>query len=242
MTVCVAAIAAESRAIVMIADKMITRGDMVSDTSICKMSRIGQTPWCAMIAGVIATADEVLMRTAIELQKSPKDVEEEYSMMKVVGRVYKEVYQEHLAAEVLIPKLLTRETALDRPNTLLPLPQKLTEEIDEDRKRFENRWGCQLLMCGFDVRGNPKIFEVFQPEHAASETRQGYAAIGIGADAATGRLMWHESDCDDALERVIWETFDAKVQAEIMRGVGFGWDGFVMLKSNPLKAQSIPDE
>src|SRR6185312_2013467 len=82
MTVCVAAIAAESRAIVMIADKMITRGDMVSDTSICKMSRIGQTPWCAMIAGVIATADEVLMRTAIELQKSPKDVEEEYSMMK----------------------------------------------------------------------------------------------------------------------------------------------------------------
>jgi hypothetical protein len=68
MTVCVAAIAAESRAIVMIADKAITLGDMVSDTSICKVSRIGDFPWYAMIAGYIGTADEILegVRLALE--------------------------------------------------------------------------------------------------------------------------------------------------------------------------------
>jgi 20S proteasome alpha/beta subunit len=228
---------------VLIADKMITLGDIVSDTSICKISRIGTTAWVAMVAGTVETADEILMRIERELQNGcAEDANEEYSMMKLTSRVYTEVYQERLEAATLTPKLLTRKTAYEREATLLPLSPKLVDEINEDRKRFEATWGCELLICGFDAKRRPKIFQIFQPGHAASETRQGYAAIGIGADAATGRLMWHESDCDDSLDRVLWETFDAKVQAEIMRGVGYSWDGYILLQSNLTKAESVPDE
>jgi len=240
MTVCVAAMAAERQAIVLIADKMITLGDIVSDTSICKMSRLANTSWIVMVAGTISIADEIIMRVAYELEKNPRDADQEYSMMKVVSRVYTEVYQEHLEATVLTPKLLTKKLAFERESTLHPLHQKLADEIDEDRKQF--RWSCELLVCGFDSKRDPTIFQVFQPGHASSESRQGYAAIGIGADAATGRLMWHESDCEHPLDRVLWETFDAKVQAEIMRGVGYNWDGFIMLQSDPMKAVPVPDD
>lgn len=64
----------------------------------------------------------------------------------------------------------------------------------------------------------------------------------MGAGAAEGRLMWLESDRDDNLERVIWESFTAKVQAEIMQGVGYSWDGHILLKNNPKKAVAVPKE
>lgn len=53
--------------------------------------------------------------------------------------------------------------------------------------------------------------------------------------------MFHESDCDHPLARVLWESFDAKVQAEIMRGVGYSWDACILLQSDPLKAHEVPD-
>jgi 20S proteasome alpha/beta subunit len=240
MTVCVASIAAESAAIVMIADKMVTLGNMVSDTSICKISQIGNLPWYVALAGEIGTADEIILRVCLELEKQPDEAKSHYTMMKLVSGTYRDVYQEHLVAEVLTPKLLTADTAFNRPRHLLPLHDNLLEEIASDRQRFEQRWSCALLIAGYDATNNPHLFSVAQQDLAVGQTREGFGAIGIGADAASGRLMYHETNRDHPLERVLWETFDAKVQAEIMNGVGCSWDAFIILRSNPTQSVRIP--
>src|SRR5579871_3677019 len=70
LTVCVAAFAAKERAIVLISDKAITRGEMVSDTSILKMSQIGNTPWHALMSGTVSLCEEILTRSESALKET----------------------------------------------------------------------------------------------------------------------------------------------------------------------------
>jgi hypothetical protein len=126
---------------------------------------------------------------------------------------------------------------------MLPLPKYIYEDLDKERSDFERSyWSANLLVCGFDAVGKPHIFGVDWPGKAYGEDKSGYAAIGIGADSAEGRLMWLESDRDDNLDRVLWGSFDAKVQAEIMQGVGYSWDAHILLKTSPKEAKRVPDE
>jgi 20S proteasome alpha/beta subunit len=240
MTVCVAAFAADSEAIVLISDKAVTMGSMVSDTSICKMSRIGDTNWHALISGDISIADAMLMKAESQLQQPPSN--DLIEMMKVMGAAYAETYAEVLESTVLGSKLLTKKDVFTRSRMLLPLPEKLNDEIMEDRRLFERDWSCDILVCGFDAKEHPHIFRVSKPGHAWGEDRLGYSAIGIGADSAIGQLMTNESDRKHKLERVLWDAFDAKVQAEIMQGIGYSWDAHILLKSNPSKTIRVPEK
>jgi len=244
LTVCVAAIAAESDALVLISDKAVTRGFMVSDTSICKMSRIGDSPWHALISGDISICDEVLQRAEDALAKKKDDADSYVSMMRLVSKAYADAYEAHLIAQTLTPKLLTKDDLVNRPRRLLPLPDNLLDEIAEDRKTFErDYWSCDVLVCGFEPSsGSPRLFRVLKPGTAFSENRLGYTAVGIGEDAAIGHLMWFESDRDDALDMVLWDAFDAKVHAELMQSVGYNWDAHIILKSRPDEAIRVPDE
>ncbi len=245
MTVCVAAFAAKERAIVLISDTAITKGDMVSDTSILKMSRIGDTAWHALISGTVSLCEEILTRSESALKEvgHQSDSDSHVSMMSLMSRAYAQVYEEHLVARILTPRLLTKADLYTRPNTMLRLPKYIYEDVDRERMNFERSyWSANLLVSGFDALGKPHIFGVQWPGKAYGEDKSGYAAIGVGADSAEGRLMWVESDRDDNLDRVLWESFEAKVQAEIMQGVGYGWDAHILLKSAPKDAKRVPQE
>jgi len=245
LTVCVAAFAAKERAIVLISDTAITKGNMVSDTSILKMSQIGDTPWHALMSGTISLCEEILTRSESILKEKghESDPDSHVSMMSLVSRVYAQIYEEHLVARVLTPRLLTKTDLYTRPNILLRLPKYIYEHVDKERADFERSyWSANLLVCGFDVHGKPHIFGVDWPGKAYGEDKSGYAAIGVGADSAEGRLMWLESDREDNLDRVLWESFDAKVQAEIMQGVGYSWDAHILLKSSPKDAKRVPHD
>lgn len=243
VTVCVVATAAESSALVLISDKAVTRGLMVSDTAICKMSRIGDTPWHALISGDIAICDEVLLRSEEALAQKPSAADSFASMMRLVAKAYADTYESHLETETLKPKLLSRTDFANRPRRLLPLPDGLLDEIAEDRKKFEREWTCDLIVCGFEsTAGAPRLFRVTRPGTAFGEDRLGFTAVGIGDDAAIGRLMFLESSRDHDLDRVLWDAFEAKVQAEIIQGVGYKWDGHIILKARPKEAILVPDK
>lgn len=242
MTVCVAAFAAKSEAIVLISDKAVTLGPMVSDTPICKMSQVGDTRWFALISGQISIADAVLLRCEEGLASEPSSADSLISMMKVASGAYADIYEDELIGQVLRPKLLTKTDAFQRARRLLPLSDELNREISRDREWFEGNWSCELLICGFDARDRPHMFRIVAPGRARGEDRLGFAAVGIGADAAVGRLMFIDSDRDDSLAKVLWDTFDAKVQAEIMQGVGYDWDAHVLLKSKPNEIVPVPRE
>jgi 20S proteasome alpha/beta subunit len=121
LTVCVAAMAAESEALVLISDKAVTRGIMVSDTTICKMSQIADSPWHALISGDISVCDEILQRSEEALAKAKSDANSYVSMMRLVGRAYADTYEAHLIAQTLTPKLLKKDDLVNRPRRLLPL-------------------------------------------------------------------------------------------------------------------------
>ncbi|HXQ21424.1 MAG TPA: hypothetical protein VN812_07105, partial [Candidatus Acidoferrales bacterium] len=104
MTVCVAALAAKSQAIVMISDKALTYGPMVSDTSICKMAQIGQSPWHVLMSGNVAIAEEIAMQSALLLKNAPDNGNAGSTMMPLVGMAYRGVYKKHLIENVVTPK------------------------------------------------------------------------------------------------------------------------------------------
>jgi len=237
VTVCVAAFAAKSNAIVLISDRAVTRGSMATDTSICKMSQLANSSWFGLISGAISTADEILTLAESKLGEYDGSL---MSIMKVTSMAYQEIYDLQLAKTVFSPKLLTKEDVFLRSRKYLPLSDQLNEEINEDRKQFQKDWDSELLICGFDAKQNCHIFRIWNG-HAMSEDRIGYTAVGIGADAAIGRLMWFESRRDDDLDQVLWDAFDAKVQAEVMQGVGYKWDAHIVLKSKPHQAIRVPD-
>lgn len=228
MTVCVATFAAKSQAIVMISDKALSFGDMVSDANICKMSQIGDSSWHALISGEISLGDEIIMESAAELTKKLSDADSMATMMRLVSKAYSDVYQRHLTARTLTSKLLTREDVFNRARKLIPVPDALLKEIAEDRKKFEKEWGCSLIVCGFDAANRANIFSVVQPGEALSENKTGFAATGVGANAAIGRLLFLETSRDNPLDQVIFEAFDAKVQAEIIQFVSYTWDAYVI--------------
>ena len=78
MTVCIAALAAQSRAIMCIADRALTfAGDKASaqtDSGVTKIIDIPGTNWCAMFSGEdLLFPERVLERMARELAKLKRD-------------------------------------------------------------------------------------------------------------------------------------------------------------------------
>jgi hypothetical protein len=73
---------------------------MVSDTSILKMSQIGNTSWHALMSGTISLCEEILVRSesALKEQGHESNADSHISMMSSVARAYAQVYEEHLVA------------------------------------------------------------------------------------------------------------------------------------------------
>ena len=94
--------------------------------------------------------------------------------------------------------------------------------------------GVSLLVCGFDKSG-ANIIEIGDDEVAQNVTNDGLDVIGIGADTAEGRLLYSEHKRNDPLEMVLYDTFDAKAQAEQIQGVGYQWDAQIIIGAKIFK-------
>jgi hypothetical protein len=113
MTVCIAAIAAKSKAIVMIADKAITYGlerPMQADVGIKKILPVGRTGWHALVGGDPSFAQEVI-DTALEKITSADGKNLHFpgtarTMMHCIKDAYKDVRKQLVTDGVLAPSLL----------------------------------------------------------------------------------------------------------------------------------------
>jgi hypothetical protein len=114
MTVCVAAIAARSRAIVMVADKAITYGTerpMQAESGIRKILPIVKTGWHALIGGDPSFAQEVIDSAADVINKESDlgklgQVGTLHGMMRCVKDSYKKTRRQWIADRFLAPRLL----------------------------------------------------------------------------------------------------------------------------------------
>ncbi len=243
MTVCIGTVAAREKAIVMLADKASTIGTrthaMQADTRVRKIVPIGRCGWYGLIAGDPTFAMDVIGEAKSKIETTPSICESSQAMMNCMKVAYQKCRETSLVDTVLTPNLLDKQLVVARPNTLLPLERTHYLQVVKDISEYSA--GCSLLICGFDNARKPKphIFSVSEPGVYANHDLLGYWAIGIGNQTAMSRLLSMDTSKNDELAKSLYGAFDAKVNAEIMQGVGFDWDAEI-LPSGRRKSVPVP--
>lgn len=240
MTVCVATFAEKSRAILMISDKAVTFGDniyrpaMQSDTGVNKRLRIGKN-WRALVAGDPGFASAVVRDVERHIEADTSIANSYRLMIECVSENYARLWGEAIHRRVLTPHLLTKDLLTARPNTMLPLPQDYFDSVIKRVREFGV--GCSVLVCGFDKSRDPHVFSVDSAGDYSDHDLTGFHAIGIGSEAAIARLLNWSADRRDRLDEALYQAFDAKAHAEIIQGVGYAWDGYIL---TPRKGTRVP--
>jgi hypothetical protein len=241
MTICIAAMAAESKAIVCIADRAVTYASTTggpasqADDAAKKIIQLGQTGWVALVSGDLPFAQKVTDRISASLAEI--DAPTRTEMQAFVREAYKDCLQEEVIDRVLTPNLLTLADFINRPTSLLPLDTKYTLEIAQRISDVDV--DCALIVCGFDSRG-AHIFKVRNGGGIEPCDLEGYAVIGGGEEASRSRIIWSEMDRSEDLGSVMFDVFDGKVAAEILQGVGYVWDWKILVADK--LPQDVPDK
>jgi hypothetical protein len=194
-----------------------------------KIMDVGNTKWCALFSGDASFAQQVV--AGLARKAAAEKVNCDFAWMETNAElVYQECYESLIENRALRPFLLTRDTFISRSRELLPLDSQIVSSVNAKLGEFE--LSCQLMFCGFDSAG-PHIFTVVEPGAAQWNDLEGYNAIGIGKEAATSRIAFLEIKSEDTLPSMFYDLFDSKVASEIIQGVGFEWDGRILVNGKP---------
>lgn len=227
MTICIAALGANSKAIVCVADKAITYGEVIqSDTECLKIIDVGKAGMVVLTSG----DDDITTRLLRKLRKSPmyenlgKNLE---NTILCCETVYSECANELRESSYLTPYFLKREDfvrAISGPQ-INPYMKNLAYKVSKPL-------GFEFILCGFDDSGKAFIVSLDERGIATEETNTGFATAGGGSDFALSRFLQLNSKRKDPIGRVLHDCFSAKADAEIAQGVGYWWDAKILLRGN----------
>jgi hypothetical protein len=225
LTICIAALAEEGRAIVCIADKMLSftnsSGNYAQwDSDVTKIIAIPETTVHALIAGGLGQCEAVLseIRGIAEPDETPA------SLMKTLEDVYRRQYAHFQEIEILHKRGLSKsvyEKLIEAGSN-----STVTREIADEMKEYD--FDCDIILCGINNSFETYIVSVASPGYVSDRTRQGFTSIGIGADIANPRMLWSGYKREHRIGRVLFDVFDAKANAEMSPGVGFSWDAIIV--------------
>lgn len=238
VTVCIAALAENSKAIVLVSDKALTIGWLQDDTDIQKIIPVGNTGWMTLISGRVSRCNTVIRRVEEAINNDTNISKTPSKIAMYFGQKYREYRDELIDETILAPFRLTSDLWAKRNQSLLPLSDKLAYEIQTNMREFNVE--CELIICGFDEYKKANIIKVGHPGISYNVTNEGFCVIGSGHETAIGRLLWQKWTRKDNLQEVIYEVFDAKAHSELIHGVGTSWDGYVIRYG--LKPKKIPSK
>jgi hypothetical protein len=183
LTLCIAALAEHGEAIVCIADKMLSFGDLAQwESDVTKIIPIPKTTVHALIAGSLGHCESVL--SEIRGVESPD--ESPANLVASLETVYKAKYTHFQETEILHKRGLSKaayENALASPAVSIPMQQAAAEM---EQYYFD----CDVMLCGINDSYSPYIVSAAPPGIVHDFTRQGFNSIGIGADIANPRMLW----------------------------------------------------
>jgi hypothetical protein len=222
MTICAAALAAKSKAIVCVADKAMSFGDVISwDSDVTKIVPLSHPGCVAMMSGPEEGTSRVLS-ALLAIADLGSTVEE---IKKTCEREYGECVQELIEQKFLKPRLLTKE--LYKTATTGAEVNSAIEALSSEIKGYSI--GCDFIVCGFDSKKSPFILDLSLPDGTATDmTSVGFAAIGSGHEYTLARLLFLTHRRDDDLDKSLYDVFDAKASAEMSPTVGTDWDSVVV--------------
>jgi hypothetical protein len=223
VTVCIAAFAAKSKAIICIADRALTYAGWAANSETDSgVSKIIDLPgnWCALFSGDNLTFPKrVLDRVTRELAKIPdvtlRDVE------TAAKESFEHWWWQEIEDQILKPILLKREDFNARSKDVQPLDSQLVLKLAE--QMTEHKQPCSIIFCGFD-RETAHIFTVSTPCQLDDFGWQGFSVVGGGIETARNHLLWARYDKDDPLASALYDVFDAKVATEVLQTMGYAWN------------------
>ncbi len=247
MTVCITAIAADSRAIVCIADRALTYAgfgaNSETDSGVTKIVDLPGVNWCAMFSGEDLTfpkrvLDKVFAALSVERNGNLVFIE------STVKAAFESCWEHEVEDQILKPNLLTKNDFVSRPASVQPLDTKLVMKIAEEISEYKQN--CSMLFAGFDNH-EAHIFMASTPGRIDPCDWQGFAVVGAGTDAARNQIIWQEYEKGDSLQSVLYDVFCAKVATEMIQGVGYAWDWRVLVagkkpKPLPKKIDNLIDK
>jgi len=245
MTVCIAAIAAESKAIVCIADRALTfagaTASAQTDSGVTKIVDIPNTRWCAMFSSEdLAFPEQVLRIVAREVGKKKREEIDRAVMEDAVKTAFYEQWQLEVEDRVLKPKLLTRESLTSKPPEERDARLLNAEYLNMlAQEMADHRNDCSMIFCGFDAAG-PHIFSSSTPSGQINPCDwQGFQVMGEGEETARNHLIWSEFDKKDSLDSVLYDVFNAKCATEVLQGIGYEWDWRIIIAGS--RPRPLPD-
>lgn len=222
MTICAAALAAKARAIVCVADKSLTYGDIISwESDVTKIVQLAHPGCVAMMSG----EEEGTSRVLAALAAIPDLGSTVAAIRKKCEETYRECIRELVDQKFIYPRLLTREIyekaiAKKQVNTVI---QSISAEI----RRYDI--ACDFILCGFDSKNSPFILDLTAPDGTVTDmTSTGFSAIGSGFQYTQSRLLFLSHERTDDLDKALYDIFDAKASAEMVPTVGTDWDSAVV--------------
>jgi hypothetical protein len=223
VTICVAALAADFKAIVCVADKALAYGDQIQwDSDGSKIIKINPSGTLLMFSGeetAISKVTTALHAKGTELWGNGKT-----ETIQVCEDEYKHVLDALVEAKFLTPRLLTRQDYVAAVSG--QQINSYAKSLAEDIANYE--LDCDLLICGFDYIKSPFIIDVKSPGIAADMTMTGFQAVGCAWEKAVARLLFSEHKRTHSIARSLYDAFDAKAFAEMSAGVGYEWDAVVI--------------
>lgn len=234
MTVCIAALAQESKAIVCVSDTAISYGDTIQwDSDSTKVFELNSSGTLVLFAGSEELTSRVLGRVVAKADEIGDDIPQ---TRKVLEMEYREALQELIEARCLAPRLLSREDYIKSisQQEINPFIRGIADEV----KAFVP--DCALLVCGFDKEKRPFILFIDGPGTVTDMTITGFHSIGSGWEKSISKMLYSEHKKSHSIARVLFDTFDAKAFAEMSVGVGFNWDTWVITAER--KAHKVPEK
>jgi hypothetical protein len=226
VTVCVASVCSNRDAIVCVADKAVTINQYIQwDADATKILRIGPPKRIPPCVALISGEEDFSLDLIAEVEKQPNFGVSLRPSMIIAETAYKKLLQKRIETSVLTPKLLSKSDYL----SLLPTQAVNSTYVDDIKREINlHQVSCSVLFCGFENK-QAFIFHVGYPGRARDCTHSGFEAIGSGSEMAMTRLLSLEARQADGMIVALYNAFDGKASAEIIRGVGYEWDASVLV-------------
>jgi len=241
MTVCIAALCDNRKAIILAADKMVGSHAIESEAEIHKVLRLNKD-WRVMLAGEIAPAFDIVDSVKKKLSKGKGFTVQEVE--HAVVESYREKRFAEAASRHLAPRGLTPEAFNSPSSNALPESLKLALDSAIENHHLD----LELLVAGFDRHGQGHIFSVNDYDNRGAARRfdiPGFQAIGSGSHGAN-YMMTYRAVCPPMPIRwALYLVMEGKYFGELASGVGSRTDLYILRHGKPsiqVKEEAVEDK
>jgi 20S proteasome alpha/beta subunit len=242
MTVCVAALCENGKALVMAADKMVGMGYVEGEPDISKMRPLHRDWWVLFAGDDISPVFDIIDYTKHILHTQHKLGKTEPASLAAVMKALEAGFHKKRLEVAESLYLKTTGWNLNRFNKeghgVLPNAAQIQADID----RF--RFAIELLVVGFDEQGHGCIFSLDgngdKPGVPTRGDIPGFQSIGSGGTVATFMLYWRHLSSTVSAREALYYVLEAKYYGEQATGVGSSTDLYIGRPGQELTA--INDE